>query len=421
MLLGNVLHWEVGYLGRQYPVLPAGPGFARKVKPLVKLGEREMAAYCVLRGIDYQVEECPMAEGNRHLGLKETLNQLESRSPGTKAAFLNGFWSRGHDAFVETGRRRARRARRRASSAARPTPAERCAFCTLRARAAGGRRSTRRSSCGRADDRSSVTRSAAERAVPRRRAGPADRPQAAPAPDPPRRGRRVPHPRRRARPRPHHRPGRGRHGPHQPQRGDDRAAAHARRVRAQDAARRAGDLPEGPRPDPDAGRHLPGRTRARVRRRLGRDDDDAAARGRADRVGDRLRAARRLRRPRPAQRRGLPRHRPPAHDRDPRRVRRHRGRRPRPHRARPPGAVAGGEARRDRAAARRDPAVVPADDPAGARRCARRSPSRCSAWPRPSRSSSAAGTSTARRSGPTTGWSRTPASSPSPGSSSPTE
>ena len=82
MLLGNVLHWEIGYLGRQYPVLPAGPGFARKVKPLVRLGEREMAAYCVLRGIDYQVEECPMAEGNRHLGLKEVLNALEDAFAG---------------------------------------------------------------------------------------------------------------------------------------------------------------------------------------------------------------------------------------------------------------------------------------------------------------------------------------------------
>ena len=69
-----------------------------------------MAAYCVLRGIDYQVEECPMAEGNRHLGLKETLNALETRSPGTKAAFLNGFWARGHDAFAGDRRRRARRA-----------------------------------------------------------------------------------------------------------------------------------------------------------------------------------------------------------------------------------------------------------------------------------------------------------------------
>ena len=50
VLLGNVLRWETGYLGRQHPVLPAAPGFARKVKPLVRLGERETAAYCVLAG-----------------------------------------------------------------------------------------------------------------------------------------------------------------------------------------------------------------------------------------------------------------------------------------------------------------------------------------------------------------------------------
>ena len=134
VLLGNVLHWEVGYLGRQYPVLPAGPGFARKVKPLVKLGEREMAAYCVLRRIDYQVEECPMAAGNRHLGLKETLNELESRSPGTKAAFLNGFWSRGHDAFVEHADDE-RATLTPCIECGAPSTGERCAFCTLRARA----------------------------------------------------------------------------------------------------------------------------------------------------------------------------------------------------------------------------------------------------------------------------------------------
>ncbi len=133
VLLGNVLQWEVGYLGRQYPVLPAGEGFARKVKPLVKLGEREMAAYCVLRGIDYQVEECPMAAGNRHLGLKDTLNRLEMQSPGTKAAFLNGFFARGHDAFdAQAGEERD--ALRPCTECGAPTPTGRCAFCTLRAR-----------------------------------------------------------------------------------------------------------------------------------------------------------------------------------------------------------------------------------------------------------------------------------------------
>ena len=80
-----------------------------------------------------------------------------------------------------------------------------------------------------------------------------------------------------------------------------RGAADARRVRARDAARRAGDLPEGPRADPDARRRLPRRARPRVGRRLGRADDDAAARDRA-RPGHvtRLRAPRRLRRPRAA-------------------------------------------------------------------------------------------------------------------------
>ena len=53
-----------------------------------------MAAYCVLRGIDYIVEECPMAAGNRHLGYKEALNAIEVTSPGSKAAFYFGFLDR---------------------------------------------------------------------------------------------------------------------------------------------------------------------------------------------------------------------------------------------------------------------------------------------------------------------------------------
>ena len=48
VLFGNVLRWDLDYLARQHPVLPAADGFARKVKPLYRLGEREMAAYCVL-------------------------------------------------------------------------------------------------------------------------------------------------------------------------------------------------------------------------------------------------------------------------------------------------------------------------------------------------------------------------------------
>lgn len=94
VLWGNVMRWNMGYLGRQQPVLPGRDGFVRKIKPLVRLSERETAAYCVVRGIDYVVEECPMAVGNRHIGHKEQMNEIEQRSPGTKAAFYFGFLER---------------------------------------------------------------------------------------------------------------------------------------------------------------------------------------------------------------------------------------------------------------------------------------------------------------------------------------
>jgi tRNA-5-methyluridine54 2-sulfurtransferase len=135
VLLGNVLRWNTEYLGRQHPVLPAAPGFVRKIKPLVRLGEREMAAYCVLRGIDYQVEECPMAAGNRHLQYKEVLNTLEDRSPGTKAAFVHGFAERGHARFSVTDDDEHLTLGRCAECGA-PTTGSVCAFCRLRARAA---------------------------------------------------------------------------------------------------------------------------------------------------------------------------------------------------------------------------------------------------------------------------------------------
>ncbi len=135
VLFGNVLRWQGEYLGRQRPVLHAGDGFPRKVKPLVRLGEREMAAYCVLRGIDYMVEECPMALGNRHIGYKEALNSIEERSPGTKHAFYFGFLDRAADLFVPGDDDRVPIGTCVRCGA--PAGAEVCAFCHLLERAGG--------------------------------------------------------------------------------------------------------------------------------------------------------------------------------------------------------------------------------------------------------------------------------------------
>jgi uncharacterized protein (TIGR00269 family) len=137
-LLGNVLHWQEDYLEKQGPMLPASvEGFAKKVKPLYRLSERELAAYCVLHKIDYIVDECPMAQGARTLLYKEVLNRLETESPGTKQYFYWGFLEK-------------QREKRSASTAmtekdqallhpcgtcGQPTTAAICSFCKLMARA----------------------------------------------------------------------------------------------------------------------------------------------------------------------------------------------------------------------------------------------------------------------------------------------
>ena len=134
VLFGNVLRWSTEYLGRQLPVLPAANGFVRKVKPLVRLGERETAAYCVLRGIDYIVEECPMAEGNKHLGYKSALNAIEAESPGSKAAFYFGFLDRASSHFRPTAAAEQDELGR-CSECGAATVGDVCAFCRLRSRA----------------------------------------------------------------------------------------------------------------------------------------------------------------------------------------------------------------------------------------------------------------------------------------------
>ncbi|MFN2587130.1 MAG: ATP-binding protein [Actinomycetota bacterium] len=107
-LFGNVLHWNVDQLGRQAPVLEervlgeaAEVVLVRKVKPLVKIAERETAAYALLQGIDYIVEECPMVEGNTQHRYKEAIALLEEASPGTKHQMYFGFLKKAAARFAE--------------------------------------------------------------------------------------------------------------------------------------------------------------------------------------------------------------------------------------------------------------------------------------------------------------------------------
>jgi uncharacterized protein (TIGR00269 family) len=92
ILFGNTLSWVGSYLVRQGPVLEADrPGLVRKVKPLCRMYEREMAAYAFLRPIAYIQDECPHAEGSTSIYHKELLNKLEADRPGAKLSFYLSF------------------------------------------------------------------------------------------------------------------------------------------------------------------------------------------------------------------------------------------------------------------------------------------------------------------------------------------
>jgi uncharacterized protein (TIGR00269 family) len=131
VLFGNTMTWQVGYLGRQGPVLPESDGFARKVKPLCRMYEREMAAYCLVRGIDYIYEECPYSFGATSIAHKELLAELERKSPGAKQNFYLSFLKAKESGFLD-GRQAAPPSMHACERCGQPTTAPGlCAFCRL--------------------------------------------------------------------------------------------------------------------------------------------------------------------------------------------------------------------------------------------------------------------------------------------------
>lgn len=102
-LFANMLHWHDQYLAKNRPDLPGHDGLSKKVKPLVRLTEKEMAAYAFLRKIPYVVQECPHSVDAKQLLYKKLLNEIESVSPGTKHSFLFGFLERIGHWYPESG------------------------------------------------------------------------------------------------------------------------------------------------------------------------------------------------------------------------------------------------------------------------------------------------------------------------------
>lgn len=135
ILMGNTMTWQVDLLQRQSPILPAEDGFVRKAKPFCRFYERETAAYSLLRGIEYEEEECPFSVGSKQLVYKDILNKMEETTPGIKMNFYASFLNARADGYFvsqQDGKNESTRELHNCPICGQPTTSDgACAFCRL--------------------------------------------------------------------------------------------------------------------------------------------------------------------------------------------------------------------------------------------------------------------------------------------------
>ncbi|MCM2325627.1 MAG: TIGR00269 family protein [Candidatus Woesearchaeota archaeon] len=65
--------------------------FTPRVKPLYFCLEKEMMVYSFLNGLTDEFNECPFVSGSFRLKVRDYLNELEDRYPGTKESIVNWY------------------------------------------------------------------------------------------------------------------------------------------------------------------------------------------------------------------------------------------------------------------------------------------------------------------------------------------
>jgi len=103
-LFANLLRWDLHYLAKGLPLLPAENGFAQKIKPLALQSEDEIIVFARLHNIRPVEARCPWAVEAKFKRYKAMLNALEEKSPGLKRAFYEGYIQNVHRFEGETAR-----------------------------------------------------------------------------------------------------------------------------------------------------------------------------------------------------------------------------------------------------------------------------------------------------------------------------
>ena len=67
------------------------PGLVPRIKPLRDMPEKEIALYCMVKGVFTHSRECPYAKLSLRADVRDMMNSLESLFPGTKQSTMQGF------------------------------------------------------------------------------------------------------------------------------------------------------------------------------------------------------------------------------------------------------------------------------------------------------------------------------------------
>jgi uncharacterized protein (TIGR00269 family) len=94
-VLMNFLRNEPFRLARFGPVggIVESELFVDRIKPLIRIPEREVAVYSIIKGMNIRFGRCPYAHEAFRNDVRVFLNELEEKFPGTKFRVFNSFMS----------------------------------------------------------------------------------------------------------------------------------------------------------------------------------------------------------------------------------------------------------------------------------------------------------------------------------------
>ena len=90
-IMMNYVKGDIERLGRFMP-RRIQPGLVPRIKPLKNIPERDTALYCMVNGFYVKMAECPYASLSFRSDVRDLLNNLEMKFPGTKQSCMKGFY-----------------------------------------------------------------------------------------------------------------------------------------------------------------------------------------------------------------------------------------------------------------------------------------------------------------------------------------